>query len=66
MLKIALLKEKIKVNMIDTLTCQRSEAMTFGLKQINSSDSIPFSFDLELIGMSYYEEVCIILIDDYS
>ena len=26
----------------------------------------PFSFDLELIGMSYYEEVCIMLIDDYS
>ena len=36
MLKMALLKEKIKVNMIDALTCQRSEAMAFDLKEINS------------------------------
>ena len=39
MLKMAFLKEKIKVNMIDTLTCRRSEAMAFGLKVVNSSGS---------------------------
>jgi hypothetical protein len=39
MLKMALLKEKIKVNMIDTLACRRSEAMTFSLKEINSGGS---------------------------
>ena len=66
MLKMAFLKEKIKVNMIDTVTCRRSKAMAFGLKEINSSDSIPFSLDLDFIGMSYYEEGCIMLIDDYS
>ena len=36
MLNMALLKEKIKVNMIDTLTCRRSKAMAFDLKGINS------------------------------
>ena len=39
LLKMALLKKKIKVNMIDTLTCWRSEAMAFGLKEIKSSGS---------------------------
>jgi len=39
MLKMAMLKEKIKINMIDTLTWWRSKAMAFGLKEINSSGS---------------------------
>jgi hypothetical protein len=36
---MALLKEKIKVNMIDALTCRRLEAMAFGVKEINSGGS---------------------------
>jgi len=39
MLKMAMLKEKIKIDMIDTLTWWRSKAMAFGLKEINSSGS---------------------------
>ena len=39
MFKMAMLKEKIKINMIDTLTWWRSKAMAFGLKEINSSGS---------------------------
>jgi len=39
MLKMAMLKEKIKIDMIDTLTWWRSKAMAFGLREINSSGS---------------------------
>jgi hypothetical protein len=54
MFKMAMLKEKIKIDMIDTLNWWWLKSMAFGLKEINSSGSTPFSFDLELIGMSYY------------
>jgi hypothetical protein len=38
------------------------------LIQGNSTQALqtPFSFDLELIGMPYYQEGCIMLIDTYS
>jgi hypothetical protein len=47
MLKMAMLKEKIIGDMIDTLTRQSFKVMAFGSKDFNSSASILFSFKLE-------------------
>ena len=42
MLKMAMLKKKIKVDMMTSSLDEDSEAMAFGLKEINSSDSNSF------------------------
>jgi len=47
MLKMAMLKEKIIGDMIDTLTRRSFKVMAFGSKDFNSSALIPFSFKLE-------------------
>ena len=55
MLKMAMLKEKIKINMIDTLTWWSLKYMTFEFKGNQLKHfKFCFSFDLEFIGMLYY------------
>ena len=52
---------------VDTLTWWRLRAMAFGFEGNHLKRfKLCFSFNLELIGMSYYLERCIMLIDNYS